>query len=84
MKRFVKIAGLLLLIAILFAGGRGYGQKVSGNISGLVTDPSGMAVPGAEVTVLKEGTGVAAKYYDDIRRLVCGYRPHPRHLYRYG
>lgn len=58
MKRLVTTAELLLFIAILFAGGRGYGQKVSGNISGLVTDPSGMAVPGADVTVLNDGTGV--------------------------
>ena len=59
MKNLVNTTGLLLFIAILFAGGRGYGQKVSGNISGLVTDPSGMPVPGAEVSVLNDGTGVA-------------------------
>jgi hypothetical protein len=57
MNHLVKSFGVLFL-AILFAGGSANGQKVSGNISGLVTDPSGMGVPGAEVTVLNDGTGV--------------------------
>ena len=58
MKNSLKDMGLLLFIAILLAGGRANGQKVSGSISGLVTDPSGLAVSGAQVTVLNVGTGV--------------------------
>jgi hypothetical protein len=40
MKHLVKTAGLLLSLAILFSGSTARGQKVSGNISGLVTDPA--------------------------------------------
>jgi len=49
MKLAVKIVGLCLLIFALFPQ-RGFSQAESGTISGVVSDPSGGAVPGATVT----------------------------------
>jgi len=38
-------------VALLISANAAYGQAVFGNIFGTVTDPSGAAVPGAEVTI---------------------------------
>ena len=84
MKRHVIMAGLLLFIAILFTGGRSYCQKVSGSISGLVTDPSGMGVPGVGGHRPKRCHRRSHESYDDIHRFLFGDRPDSRHLYRYG
>ncbi|MGH9327485.1 MAG: TonB-dependent receptor [Terriglobia bacterium] len=47
--------GLLLL----WCGINTQGQTTFGEITGRVTDPSGAVIPGAQVTVTNEGTGVA-------------------------
>jgi hypothetical protein len=52
--RNCAFAGLLLL----FAASAVLPQAGRGGISGLVTDPSGAAVPGAKVTLLDSATGV--------------------------
>ena len=48
------LAGLCVLIAPAPA------QTTTGSIVGMVTDPTGASVPGAVVTVMNEGTGIAA------------------------
>ncbi len=62
-ETYVWQAGALLraLLLIVFACGGAYvasGQATSGSISGFVTDKSGAAIPGADVTVQEERTGV--------------------------
>ncbi len=47
-----KLWGLVVLLLVtLFLPSTGFGQAVSGIISGTVTDPSGAAIPGAQVAV---------------------------------
>jgi hypothetical protein len=58
MNSLRKAAGLLIVVAALLTGGHVRCQKVSGSISGLVTDPSGLGIPRAEVNILNEATGV--------------------------
>lgn len=45
-------------VFLLFAAGAAFAQAGRGGISGLVSDPSGAAVPGAKVTLLDSATGV--------------------------
>ena len=45
-------------VFLLVAAGAVFAQAGRGGISGLVTDPSGAAVPGAKVTLLDHATGV--------------------------
>src|SRR5579863_6557479 len=52
--RYLAMSAFIILLAELPAG---LGQTVSGRIAGVVTDPSGNAVPGAQVTLTNEGTG---------------------------
>src|SRR3989442_727827 len=48
-----------VVLASLLAGGTGWAQAVAGSqISGIVRDTSGGAIPGAEVTVAKTDTGL--------------------------
>ncbi len=54
LKAFVVFAGL-----VLFLAGSSLAQTETGQISGVVTDPSGATVPKAKVTVLNAATGGA-------------------------
>ena len=47
-----RIVALFLLSACLV-----FGQTTTGEIFGTVTDPSGAAVPAAEITIINENTG---------------------------
>jgi hypothetical protein len=47
---------LFLLIVVLT--GAAVGQSPNGTISGLVLDPSGRAIPGAEVLIVNDATGI--------------------------
>jgi Carboxypeptidase regulatory-like domain len=61
----MKLGRLTLLIGVLLAGpcGAAFGQATNaGDISGIVTDTTGAAVPGATVTVLNVETGVNKDY----------------------
>jgi Carboxypeptidase regulatory-like domain/TonB-dependent Receptor Plug Domain len=55
MRKFSWVV-LPLLIALCIAVPV-YGQKSSGTITGIVTDPQGAVVPGAEVTITNDATG---------------------------
>ena len=56
MKVLRTVVGILL--TSLLAGGLAWSQAVAGSqISGVVRDPSGAAIPGAEVTFTKTDTG---------------------------
>ena len=48
----LRIVALFLLSASLV-----FGQTTTGEIFGTVTDPSGAAVPGAQITIINENTG---------------------------
>ena len=49
---------LSLLLLIVFFTGAAVGQSPNGTISGLVLDPSGRAIVGAEILIVNDGTGV--------------------------
>src|SRR5208337_3620728 len=48
-----------VLIAILFFGSNARADELYGKIRGTVTDPSGLVVPGAKVTVTNTATGIS-------------------------
>jgi hypothetical protein len=49
------LCALVLLLAVPFAG---HAQQYAGTVTGTVTDPSGLAVAGAEVAVINAGMGL--------------------------
>ncbi len=54
-----SLVTLCLLLCVVLAPGKLYGQAVYGSIFGTVTDPSGAAVPNATVTITNIGTNVS-------------------------
>jgi hypothetical protein len=64
MKRVLAVALGVVLFAGLHAS-HGRAQATWGAISGFVSDPSGAAVPGANVTVTEVSTGIASKGVTD-------------------
>ncbi len=62
---------LLVLAFVFCVGNIGFAQNSnSGDIRGTVTDSSGAVVPGANVTVTNNDTGVVNKYVTNRRRLI--------------
>lgn len=51
---FLQLA-LLALLAVFFPGSRLHAQ--TGSITGTVVDPSGAAIPGAQVKIINQATG---------------------------
>ena len=61
--RFSIFRMVVLAMAGILGLGSAYAQSTnSGDIRGLVTDPSGALIPGATVTVLNLDTGVAKDF----------------------
>lgn len=63
--RFKGIWCSILAIMGLVAAAALYGQEIRGSIVGNVTDPTGAVVPGAQITVKNEGTGIEWKTATD-------------------
>src|ERR1035441_332334 len=71
MQRFIKSvqgasvdnrSGLLTSCLLMFLAGcflcfPAWGRQFQGGITGVVTDPNGSLIPGAQVTVAEQGTG---------------------------
>src|SRR5436309_1426212 len=51
---------ICIAVALLASGPIGWTQVTSGDLVGIVLDPTGGAVPGAQVEVVEESTGVRA------------------------
>jgi hypothetical protein len=58
-RRQPLFAFVILCVAIFFAANSAFAQVNSATLSGVVTDPQGLAVRGAKVTVTSPTTGVA-------------------------
>jgi len=56
--RLGRWIGGVLLVLVLFAGGRVDAQGTRGIISGTVSDKSGAVLPGVTVTVTNQDTGI--------------------------
>lgn len=57
---------VLMVLACLFAIAPAYGQnRNTGEIRGMITDPSGARVPGTAVTIINTSTGVAVQAISD-------------------
>jgi hypothetical protein len=54
-----KIFGFIAVM--MLSAGMAFGQTTSGDVAGTVTDSSGATIPGANVLVTNEATGVASK-----------------------
>src|SRR5215470_732830 len=64
MKAWRSIPGALLALALLcLAYSAGYGQNLTGQLTGTVTDQSGAVIPKAEITLKNQLSG-------DLRRTV--------------
>jgi len=63
--RFKGICFSGLIVIGLGAGAALYGQNIRGAIVGNVTDSSGAVIPGAQITVTNQGTGIAVKATTD-------------------
>jgi hypothetical protein len=61
----IKAACLLMLVSGLRGWGSLSAQSIYGTITGVVTDPSGAAMVGADVEALNQGTGLKRKTESD-------------------
>jgi hypothetical protein len=56
-KRFFQLQRIFPFLVIVLASATAFSQAISGNLTGVVTDPSGAAVNGATVDATNVGTG---------------------------
>jgi hypothetical protein len=61
----MRVSRLLILIAALFVLSFPVFAAITGIVSGTVTDPSGAAIPGAQMLAVNEATGVSFKIVTD-------------------
>ena len=59
-KPYRLLGGLLFAAVLLLSGGLAVAQEFRGTILGRITDPSGAAVPGVQITVTNEKTNVSS------------------------
>ena len=55
-RRFI-VAALVVLWSLTILTASAFGQAVYGSVFGTITDPSGAAIPQAQVEVVEEGIG---------------------------
>ena len=72
------IRTVALAVAVLTAGAA-FAQSGSSTIAGIVVDSSGGTIPGAQVRVVNEDTGVASRR-SRTKRDSTGSAPRPRHI----
>jgi hypothetical protein len=65
MTSFGSKVGLSALLSISLFAASAFGQTVTGTISGTVKDSSGLVLPGAQVEVLNQDTGIARAVQSD-------------------
>ena len=58
MNRRTAINGAKLVLACLLLAITGFAQSDNANVSGVVTDPSGSAIPKAKVMLKNQATGL--------------------------
>jgi hypothetical protein len=70
---------VVLLLAIVLAGARGYAQETTGDISGTVRDESRGVLPGVSIEVKNAETGAARALVtdNDGRTVRSACRPDP-------
>src|SRR5262252_5693804 len=56
----------LVLLTSLALTGVAFGQRNTAAVSGIITDPTGAAVPDAQVTALQTSTGTAIKTQSNL------------------
>ena len=59
-KPYRLLGGLLFAAVLLLSGGLAVAQEFRGTILGRITDPSGAAVPGVQITVTNEKTNISS------------------------
>ena len=64
MKNAMRTAIVLVLLHLVGSNILN-GQAITGGILGSVTDSSGRVVPGAQATIINEGTGISIKRTTD-------------------
>src|SRR5512147_3241921 len=65
-KHYWNLAPALVMMAILATSVAAFGQQITGDIRGIVTDPSGAVVPGAKVEIKNTDQNAV------LRRLTTG------------
>ena len=59
MRRYLQIEIFIAFLIAVLGCTASYGQTITGNVNGTVTDPSGAVIPNAKVTATNVDTGVA-------------------------
>ena len=70
-SRRAAIGAVTAFLLSLAWNGRLSAQFTTASLNGVVTDPSGAAVPGAKVSIREYRTGFAVSGHDRRHRIIC-------------